>query len=117
MNKRTVGDEYENKAAEFLEKQGYKILERNYRNRYGEIDIIAKDKDYLVFVEVKYRNSIRDGLPAEAVDFHKQNKITKVAMYYCMQKRISEYEPMRFDVVGILGEEITLYKNAFEAAI
>lgn len=115
MNKRTVGDEYEKRAVEFLEGRGYRILERNYRNRYGEIDIIAKDGEYLVFVEVKYRRTAVEGLPVEAVDPRKQHKITRVAMYYCGQKGISEYTPMRFDVVSILGEDITLYQNAFEA--
>ena len=117
MNKRTIGTEYEDRAAAFLISRGYEILEQNYRNRYGEIDIIARDKEYLVFVEVKFRKNKGSGLPIEAVDFHKQNKITKVAMYYCTAHQISEYEPMRFDVIGILGDEIALYKNAFEAVM
>ncbi len=117
MNKRTIGSAYEQVAAAFLESRGYRILELNYRNRYGEIDIIARDGQYLVFVEVKYRKDLSEGLPAQAVNYNKQRKITKVAMYYCSGHNISEYEPMRFDVVGILGDEITLYKNAFEAVI
>ena len=60
-NKRTVGSRYEEEAAAFLQKQGFQILEKNYRDRYGEIDIIAKENGYLVFVEVKYRSSLRRG--------------------------------------------------------
>ena len=83
----------------------------------GEIDIIAKDGDYLVFIEVKYRSSSKEGHPTEAVNFAKQRRITKTALYYCAVNGISEYTPMRFDVISILDDDIKLYENAFEAVM
>jgi putative endonuclease len=113
INKRTVGSKYEQTAGEFLIDKGYRIIAYNYRCKLGEIDIIALDGDELVFVEVKYRASSRYGSPMEAVDYRKQNKIYMVANYYLMEQHISKYTKVRFDVVGILGKEITLIKNAF----
>lgn len=114
MNKRKVGSQYENRAAEFLEKQGYAILERNYQSRAGEIDLIARDGDCLAFVEVKYRRDKRRGQALEAVNFQKQRRISRAALLYRAQNRISEETPCRFDAVGIDGEQITLVKNAFD---
>ena len=101
INKRTVGSKYEQAAGEFLINKGYRIIAYNYRCKLGEIDIIALDGDELVFVDM------------EAVDYRKQNKIYMVANYYLMEQHISKYTKVRFDVVGILGKEITLIKNAF----
>lgn len=117
MNKRNIGNEYEQIAVEYLTQNGYEIVEQNFRNRMGEIDIIAIDGDYLVFVEVKYRRTSGEGHPSEAVNYSKQRRITKTAMYYCGINGISEYRPMRFDVISILGEKIELFKNAFEAVM
>ena len=114
MNNRKVGASYEKQAAEFLEKQGYHILERNYRNRMGEIDIIGWDDKYLAFIEVKYRGSDSKGGALEAVDFRKQQRISRTALFYRMQKGILEETPCRFDVVGIEREKILLVKNAFD---
>lgn len=108
-----MGSKYEQAAGEFLINKGYRIIAYNYRCKLGEIDIIALDGDELVFVEVKYRASSRYGSPMEAVDYRKQNKIYMVANYYLMEQHISKYTKVRFDVVGILGKEITLIKNAF----
>jgi len=116
MNRRAVGTVYEKLAGAYLEQQGYEILECNFRCRMGEIDIIAKDGEYLVFVEVKYRSSERTGSPLEAVDVRKQRVISKVASYYCLTHGHSEGKPCRFDVVAVNGEEYTLIKNAFEYA-
>ncbi|MBQ8814452.1 MAG: YraN family protein [Lachnospiraceae bacterium] len=113
MNKRSLGSDKEQLAAEFLEKQGYYIRERNFRCRQGEIDIIAQDGRYLVFVEVKYRADGRSGEPEEAVTAGKQRTIRRVAEYYLHRYRFSENTPCRFDVVGIKGEEIRITKNAF----
>lgn len=113
MNKRQTGSQYEEKAAEYMKQQGYRILERNYRCRQGEIDIIAQDEAYLVFVEVKYRSSTEKGYPAEAVTERKQRIIRQVAAYYLYSRRLSEQTPVRFDVAAILGEEIQYIKNAF----
>lgn len=117
MNKRRIGDEYERLAVNYLVSLGYEILERNYRNRYGEIDIIAREDEYLVFIEVKYRKTASEGHPTEAVNYGKQRRITRTAMYYVSAKQLSEYTPMRFDVVSILGDEIEVYRNAFEAVM
>lgn len=116
MNKRAVGTAHEKLAGAYLEKQGYEILEYNFRCRMGEVDIVAKDGKYLVFVEVKYRSSGRAESPLEAVNIRKQRVISKVASYYCLTHGCGESTPCRFDVVGIHGEEYTLIKNAFEYA-
>lgn len=113
MNRRHIGSTYEENAAGYLQKQGYRILERNYRNRFGEIDLIAMDGDYLVFVEVKYRSTSGCGLPLEAVDHKKQKKILSVARYYMLTHGYPENVNCRFDVVSIMGNEISLISNAF----
>lgn len=114
QNKRQTGAAYEEQAAHFLIKQGFQILERNYRCRQGEIDLIARDGDCLVFVEVKYRRSKQAGYPTEAVTVCKQKKIIRTALYYCYQQKIADTQTCRFDVVSILGDQIELMKHAFE---
>ena len=113
MNTRKKGAEYEQIAAGYLQQHGVKILERNYRNRRGEIDLIGRDGTYTVFFEVKYRRDDRKGAPAEAVHFAKQKTICRVADYYRMTHGMGEFSAVRYDVVAIEGEEITWYKNAF----
>lgn len=112
-NTRKIGSIYEKKAAEYLRQCGYRILTMNYRCRMGEIDIVARDGRYLVFIEVKYRAGKKGGLPQEAVDYKKQSRICKVADYYCMTHGHSRNTPCRFDVAAILGTEITLIQDAF----
>ena len=112
-NKRKTGGFYEQKAAKYLSSQGVKILECNYRNRIGEIDLIGQENDYLVFFEVKYRKDDKKGSPAQAVHFTKQKTICKVADYYRMMHGMGEFAAVRYDVVAIEGENITWYKNAF----
>ena len=112
-NKRAEGGRYEQIAGKYLEERGYEIICYNYRCRIGEIDIIARDGESLVFCEVKYRRDTSKGHPAEAVDARKQRVIARCAMYYITANRLPEI-PCRFDVVAILGEEITHIKNAFE---
>lgn len=114
MNKRQTGSEYESKAAQYLRRQGLSIIERNYRSRRGEIDLIAKDGEYLVFAEVKYRRTDRKGTPEEAVDYRKQLKICRVADYYRMTHGVGEFTPVRYDVVACYEDEIIWYRNAFE---
>lgn len=116
MNKRKTGSEYEGLAAKWLENHGYRIVERNYRCSQGEIDLIAEKDGYLVFVEVKYRRTGQKGDPAEAVDYRKQKKISKVAEYYCWKKRKLN-QPCRFDVICVLGQEIRHIEHAFECCI
>ena len=112
MNRREKGCQYEELAARYLISEGYQILERNYRIRSGEIDLIARDGAYLVFVEVKYRKNEESGSPLEAVDWRKQRTIIKVARYYLYHMHYGEI-PCRFDVVGICGDKIQHIKDAF----
>lgn len=112
-NRRRTGARYERQAAEYLEKKGYRILERNFYTRYGEIDIIARDGRYLVFLEVKYRRDAGEGHPLEAVDLRKQNKIRKTARFFLQRHGYRGDEPCRFDVIGILGGELVHVEDAF----
>ena len=118
MNKREMGSYYENLACEHIVSSGGKILSRNFRCKRGEIDIIAKDGKYLVFVEVKYRTSTRYGTAEAAVDFRKQRVICRVSDYYIKRFGISSDYPIRYDVVTIAVDEtsaihIRWHKNAF----
>lgn len=113
MNKRQIGTEKEKAAGAYLEKNGYEIIEYNFRCRQGEIDIIAKDGEYLVFCEVKYRSSVKCGTPFEAVDYKKQKIISRCALFYIMKKKLNDM-PCRFDVVSVTEKDIQVLKNAFE---
>ena len=112
-NKRQVGTEKENLAAEYLKKKGYFIIEKNYRVRQGEIDLVAKDRDTLVFVEVKYRKNPASGFAAEAVGMAKQRKISRVSLSYLSEHGISPDTAIRYDVIAIDQDVITHYENAF----
>ncbi|MBR2468182.1 MAG: YraN family protein [Clostridia bacterium] len=110
MNK--VGVSGEVQAKEYLIKKKYKILACNYTTKLGEIDIIAKYKNVVVFVEVKSRNSVKYGLPREAVTTHKQVKIKQVATQYLLSNQLLDSN-VRFDVIDILDGELTHIENAF----
>jgi len=119
FNKKELGKIGEDYAAQHLIKSGYSIIHRNFRTKFGEIDIIARDGKYLVFVEVKTRRSKEFGYPREAVDSYKQVRIKNLANLYLAKKKLfSEYT--RFDVVEVfvdennLAKSIYLIKNAFE---
>lgn len=114
MNKRSVGSAYEKRAGLFLKRQGLTVLCYNFRNRFGEIDIVARDGETTVFVEVKYRKDTDKGLPQEAVDRRKRRRICRVADYYRMLHGMGDFEPVRFDVVAICGEEVNWFRNAFD---
>lgn len=113
MNKRLVGSEYEALAVSYMEEHGIQILARNYRCRQGEIDIVGKEDQYLLFVEVKYRKNLQAGYPSEAVTVAKQKRIYQSARYYLYENHLSEDIPIRFDVVAILGKEVQYIRNAF----
>ena len=117
MNKRQVGFNNEHEAVLFLPNSGYNIHETNFYCKSGEIDIIADDEGYLCFIEVKYRESDANGFPEEAVDYRKAQRITRSAMFYMTRHGIPEDYPVRFDVVAILGKEIKVFKNAFDAVL
>lgn len=118
--RKLFGDRGERTAARFLRKQGYRILARQVRNSFGEIDLIALDGDVIVFVEVKTRSTLSAGLPVEAVDHRKQQQITRTALAWMKRRRLLDQQG-RFDVVAILWQsgnppQIQHYRNAFEAA-
>lgn len=114
MNKRKIGSITEEMAAVYLKEQGVHIVEKNFRNRYGEIDLIGYDGAYLVFFEVKYRTTCRSGCPEEAVGLQKQKQICRVADYYRCTHRISLQTPIRYDVIAMEQDTIRWYQNAFE---
>lgn len=109
-----LGSQKEEMAAEKLKLLGYRILERNYRCRTGEIDLIAWKDGVLIFVEVKYRSSVKSGFPEDAVGWQKQRRISKAAAWYLAEHGLPMEKDCRFDVVAILGETIKIYENAFE---
>jgi len=112
-----TGKEGEKIAADFLKKNGYRITEVNYRCAIGEIDIVARDKQELVFVEVKARKSSSLGYPEQAVGARKQRKMSQLALWYLQEKKLTDVRA-RFDVVAILmlpaGNDIRLIRNAFD---
>jgi len=107
----------EDRAEEFLKESGYKILQRNYKTKLGEVDIIARDQDSICFIEVKFRSSDRFGSGLEAVSGLKQKQISKAALSFLKEKNLLD-KKARFDVVALdcsgSAEKITLIKNAFE---
>ncbi len=105
------GREYEDAACRFLEQQGLRLREKNWRLRFGEIDLVMEDGATLVFVEVKYRSSDVMGLPAESVNTSKQERIRRLAAVYLAKQGTTT--DCRFDVVGILGDRISWLKGAF----
>ncbi|MCJ7554458.1 MAG: YraN family protein [Ignavibacteriaceae bacterium] len=119
-NKKTIGQEGEDIAADYLLKNGFELVTRNYRFGHGEIDIIVKDKSdgYLVFVEVKTRQNLEFGEPEYAITKSKIKQLKKIAESYLYEKEIKEVE-CRFDVIAIIWNretkpQITHYRNAFD---
>ena len=115
-----IGKAAERGAALYLRQLNYRILESNYRCRYGEIDLIAMDGETLVFVEVRARTSSRFGSPEESVDLRKQRQISKAALDYLAGKKVGDVAS-RFDVVvwRKAGEDgtYTLIRDAFDLAL
>lgn len=117
--KKKLGNLGEEIASKYLINKGYLIIQKNFRTKFGEIDIIARDGRYLVFIEVKLRKSLNLGYPREAVDYYKQQRIRNLANLYLAKKRIKDAF-IRFDVVEIMLDEnenvksIYLIQNAFE---
>lgn len=114
-----IGRFGEDTASKYLEESGYTILDRNFKCKSGEIDIIARDGNYIVFVEVKTRSGSFYGTPGEAVNELKQHKIIKVSETYIMKRKLFNYD-FRFDVIEIVIDKaknasIKLIKDAFQA--
>lgn len=114
MNQRQLGMQKERLAGKLLELHGYRVLRYNYRCRQGEVDIVAKHGDDLVFVEVKFRSKEDKGLPQEAVNYSKQRRISNAAKHYIMEHHLPMDEPYRFDVIAIQGKQYRIIENAFE---
>ena len=120
MNKRSTGAKYEQLAADHLRSHGARIIETNFRCRSGEVDLIFRDHETLVFAEVKYRTNSRYGCASEAVTPQKQQTIVRVGSFYLMRYGFSTDTPVRFDVIAIDAEEdgqlrINWIKDAFRA--
>ncbi len=117
MDSKNLGQIGEDIASAYLEGQGYEILERNFRSSIGEIDIIAKDGETLIFIEVKTKSNKDFGLPQEMVTSKKQHKLIKVAYSYLKEKNLEDI-PWRIDVVAITknknGNQIELIRNAIQ---
>lgn len=114
----SLGERGEAAACRFLKEQGYEILEKNYQCKLGEIDVIARRKERLAFIEIKTRTSAQFGTPQEAVDSRKQEKIFKAAQCYLKEKKLSK-SSIAFDVVAVLWREgktpeMRLLADAFE---
>jgi putative endonuclease len=114
----SLGDRGEIAACGFLKEKGYEVLEKNYKCKIGEIDVIARRAGRLAFVEIKTRTSLQRGTPQEAVDLKKQEKIFKLAQWYMKEKKL-EKAPLAFDVVAVLWSEggepqMRLIADAFE---
>lgn len=114
---RALGSEGEDLAVKFLRKKGYRIISRNYKNYIGEIDIIAKDGETVVFIEVKTRANDSFGFPFESVHRKKRQKLKNLALLYL--KKLGEELPVRFDVLSITcaengNTEIDHIQDAFE---
>ncbi|MCL4491044.1 MAG: YraN family protein [Nitrospirae bacterium] len=110
-----LGSKGEDIAADYLKEKGFKVLQRNYRTPIGEADIIVRDRDTLVFVEVKARTTDTYGQPFEAVDHRKQEKLRRIALYYVTRNKLEM--PVRFDVISIISrsgkDEINHIVEAF----
>lgn len=109
-----TGSLAEDLACNYLSKQGLTLVSRNYYCRLGEIDLIMRDKSYLVFIEVRYRNNSSFGSGAESVTLSKQAKLIKTAQFYLQQKKLIDKISCRFDVISVKDrEKIEWIKNAF----
>ena len=114
MNRRAYGSAGEDAACTYLMRRGWTILDRNVRRGRGEIDIVARRKDTVAFVEVKRRSGLNYGRPAEAVNREKQMRIAHAAALYIQENGLSEAR-IRFDVIEILPGEIQHIEGAFDA--
>ena len=119
MNNKVLGSQGEQAAADYLTRQGYRICARNFRVPAGEIDIVAAKQELVVFVEVKTRRGLGCGTPAQAVTYHKQQKIIQTARWFLRQRHLEDRCLCRFDVVEVYARpvgdwEIRHIPGAFE---
>ena len=122
MNKFLLGRKGEDEAVRFLQDNGYRIVARNVRAKFGEIDVVARDGAALCFVEIKARSGLRFGFPEEALTAEKRRRLIRLVQWYLQRSRPPAGVSIRFDVLSILTDSdphaarIRLIKGAFEAA-
>lgn len=120
MNKHEFGMQGEDIACKFIESHGGRIIERNFRFKGGEIDVIYKDGDYIVFGEIKYRSSSTFGMAEEAVGYRKQRTISRGCDFYLTKNNLDQFTPVRFDVIALNADKeqgsvkVHYVKNAFD---
>jgi putative endonuclease len=113
VNRRSQGQQAENTACAFLQQHGLTLIEKNYRCRSGEIDLVMRDGRQLVFVEVRYRRSLTYGGPIESIDYRKRLKLIATARHYLVARKVRS--ATRFDVVGISADkQVRWIPNAVE---
>ncbi len=110
------GQRGEERAIAYLCARGYSVIERNFRCRLGEIDIVAREGDALAFVEVRTRSDGRRGTALETITLAKQRRIARVAGYYLSVRNL-HFALCRFDVLGITGEQVELIRDAFRIGL
>lgn len=121
MRPRTLGERGEREAARFVKRLGYKIVATSRRARIGELDLVAVDGRFVVFIEVKTRRSSDKGHPADAVDDDKQQRLTRLALAFLKRHGLLDHCTARFDVIAITWSDdsqppkIEHFKNAFDA--
>lgn len=117
MNSGDQGRQAEDRACDYLQQQGLQLLQRNYRSKRGEIDLIMQHEGQLIFVEVRFRRQSQFGNAAESVDWRKQAKLVACAQHYIQTHRQVQQQPCRFDVVALNGNNLALewIPNAFSA--
>jgi len=115
MDKQATGKAGQQAAEKYLQTKGYQILNRNFQRRGGELDIIARDGEYVVFVEVKARNNLNYGYPREAISHTKQKRIIKTALIYLAYHKMTNSD-VRFDVVEVLLQNGQVYVSHIENA-
>jgi putative endonuclease len=108
------GQEGEDRAASLLQEKGYRVVDRNFKSRFGELDLIVEKEDLLVFVEVRSRASDWFSSPLHTINWSKQRKVVFSAMDYIRKAHVRE-RPLRFDVISIAGRELQHIENAFDA--
>jgi len=113
MNNRKVGFEGERKALKLLQKKGYKLIEKNFKCKIGEVDLIVERKKTLIFVEVKFRKNNKMGSPLEAVNMKKQRKIIKTSQFFLLLNNKYENYNKRFDVIGVTTNDMIHIEGAF----
>ena len=118
--RQVLGADAEDAAARFLEQQGYRVRERNFHSRYGELDVVAEKDEQVCFVEVRMRSKAAWGDPSQTVSWAKQRRVVKAALHYLHLNRLFD-RMVRFDVISVVGvgdrAQVEHIPNAFDAGM